>query len=136
MTTIPAAPLHARPFLHKWNACEHFAHLARHQQIFLARVHTILNEDKPLLSQYSAETDPEWMHWLQLSIAEIATRWTKDRLALIELIASLPEQELQRYGTHPAMGSLTLNEWLDFFLVHEGHHLYQIFKLWHASPES
>jgi hypothetical protein len=29
-------------------------------------------------------------------------------------------------GVHPALGPLTIPEWLEFFLLHEGHHLYQV----------
>jgi hypothetical protein len=31
---------------------------------------------------------------------------------------------LSRKGFHPSFGALTIPQWLEFFLLHEAHHLY------------
>ena len=49
-----------------------------------------------------------------------------------EMAASLlgfGEKELKRVATHPAYGEMTMIQWLHFFLLHESHHLFTIFKL-------
>jgi len=56
-------------------------------------------------------------------------RFAGRRVGLIEAVRSLSEPDLARIGVHAALGPLALSEWLEFFLVHEAHHLYQIFKL-------
>ena len=42
---------------------------------------------------------------------------------------SFPEVDLAKTGIHPAFGQMTLLQWLNFFLLHEAHHLFAIFKL-------
>jgi hypothetical protein len=41
-------------------------------------------------------------------------------------VTSLSDQELGRAGTHPVLGALAIPEWLEFFLLHEAHHLYVV----------
>jgi hypothetical protein len=43
-------------------------------------------------------------------------------------LKSLSDQDFQRIGVHPRFGELALLQWLEFFLVHEGHHLYLVFQ--------
>ncbi|HYK35649.1 DinB family protein [Alloacidobacterium sp.] len=114
---------------HKWSAREHFAHLARHQETYLSRIERILKEEKPALVSYTAETDAEWSNWVGLPLSEIETRWTAQRSALIEMLEKISPDQVHRIGVHSTLGELTLIEWLDFFLVHEGHHLLAILKL-------
>jgi Protein of unknown function (DUF1569) len=42
---------------------------------------------------------------------------------------SIKDEYLKKTGTHPAFGILTIEQWLNFFLLHEAHHLFTIFKL-------
>jgi len=45
-----------------------------------------------------------------------------------EMIA-FPEPDYNKTGTHPVFGQMTMLQWLNFFLLHEAHHLLTIFKL-------
>ena len=38
-------------------------------------------------------------------------------------------------GHHPKYGALTLVEWTEFFLLHEAHHLFTLFKLLNEDDE-
>lgn len=113
----------------KWSAREHFAHLARHQETYLSRIQRILKEEKPSLPSYTAEEDAEWPEWQRLPLEEIEARWIAQRSALIKLLQDTTLDQFDRVGVHTTLGELTLAEWLDFFLVHEGHHLLSILKL-------
>ncbi|HEX3435692.1 MAG TPA: DinB family protein [Pseudacidobacterium sp.] len=113
----------------KWSAREHLAHLARHQGIFLDRIRRILQEEKPILPSYVAEEDAHWQEWHQLRVREIEARWLEQRSAFIALLQNLSSEQFLRIGTHSTMGELTLHEWIDFFLVHEGHHLLSVLKI-------
>ena len=44
-------------------------------------------------------------------------------------MTGFPPTDLVKTGTHPAFGQMTLMQWLNFFLLHEAHHLFTIFKL-------
>jgi hypothetical protein len=112
----------------KWSAHENIAHLARYHEIFLGRIDRILNEDHPVFSRYRAEEDSEWEVWGQRPYRDLVNRLAALREQLVLKLKSLSDQDFERVGVHPKFGELELSQWLEFFLVHEGHHLYLIFQ--------
>lgn len=112
----------------KWSARQHLAHLTRYNEIFQQRVTRILEEECPRLDRYRAEEDAEWPKWESLPGETVLTRLRRFRAELIGRLEQLPEESYSRAGIHPSFGPMTLAEWLEFFLVHEGHHMYEIFK--------
>ncbi|HWG50568.1 MAG TPA: DinB family protein, partial [Candidatus Acidoferrales bacterium] len=112
----------------KWSAHENLAHLARYHEVFLQRINRILNEDKPVFGRYRAEDDPEWEFWRQRSHRDLLDRLATMREQLVLRLKSLSDQDFQRGGVHPKFGEIQLSQWFEFFLVHEGHHLYLIFQ--------
>jgi len=117
------------PAAEKWCAREHLAHLARMHGVWAARIRVILARDRPLLPPYRAEKDPTWREWRALSAPDLLATAAGRRAGLIETVGGLSDTELARVGVHAKLGPLALSEWLEFFLVHEAHHLYAIFKL-------
>jgi len=115
--------LNRRPNPEKWSARENLAHLARYHEMFLERIERIRNEDKPLLARYAAETDPQWPPWAALPASEVLTRLRALRVELLERVQELSEAELSRSAVHSRFGEMTLVQWLEFFLLHEAHHL-------------
>jgi len=112
----------------KWSVTEHVAHLARYHEVTLDRVRLILTEDDPLIESYRAETDPEWPSWHGVSFEDAALRLHADRAALIGILEGLAPAQWARTGRHPQFGEMSLRAWMEFFLAHEGHHLYVITK--------
>jgi uncharacterized damage-inducible protein DinB len=112
----------------KWSALENLAHLARYQEIFLERVGKILKQQNPAFSAYRAEEDPEWNAWRALAYKEVLARMTASRDKIVARLKSLSEDDYARTGVHPRFGEMTLALWLEFFLAHEGHHLYAVFQ--------
>lgn len=119
----PAA-LDARPRPEEWSARENLAHLARHHAIFLERLRRLLTEDRPALGRYRAEEDPEWPVWRELPSDEVLGRLRVLRGELAARVRALSPAESARTGLHPAFGEMDVAGWLDFFLLHEAHHLY------------
>ncbi|MFQ5961916.1 MAG: DinB family protein [Candidatus Methylomirabilales bacterium] len=113
-----------RPASGKWSIHENLAHLGRHHEVFLDRVRRILTEDKPRLARYRAEEDPEWPEWPSMPTEEVLRRLTMLRGELITRVKTLSPDQLSRIGVHPVFGEMTIPEWIEFFLVHEAHHLY------------
>jgi uncharacterized damage-inducible protein DinB len=109
----------------KWSAHEHLAHLARHHEVMLERLRLILNEDRPNLPRYRAENDPEWARWRSLPLDEVLSLLKAQRAEIVRLVDGLDEEDVARVGVHPALGPLNLGEWIEVFLLHEGHHLYE-----------
>jgi uncharacterized damage-inducible protein DinB len=118
-----------KPASGKWSAHENLAHLARYHQIFLERIDRILAEDAPVFGRYRAEDDPEWPSWSSLPTQQVLVRLSGMRTKLMARLRSLTENDFQRTGVHPKFGSMNLSLWLEFFLVHEAHHLYVILGL-------
>jgi len=118
--------LMTRPGSGQWSAQENLAHLARHHAVFLERLHRILEESAPRLGRYRAEEDQAWPEWSCLPIEEILARLKSLRAEVINLIKGLSQAETSRAGIHPMFGEMTLAGWLEFFLLHEAHHLYVV----------
>ncbi len=116
--------LEARPRPDEWSARENLAHLARHHAVFIERLRRLLAEDRPALGRYRAEEDPDWPTWAALPLDGILERLRTLRAELVTLVRRLSPQECARTGLHPTFGELDVAGWLEFFLLHEAHHLY------------
>jgi [ribosomal protein S5]-alanine N-acetyltransferase len=112
----------------KWSAHENLAHIARQQEVFLGRLRRILAEDAPPLPQYRAEDDPEWPAWAALASDEVLRRLGAGRTELLDALGGLGPGDLERTGVHSRFGAMPLGLWIEFFLVHEAHHLYTILR--------
>ena len=120
-----------RPASGKWSARENLAHLARYQQIFLQRMGLIVEQDQPAISGYKAEDDPEWPQWQALPADEVMSRLHAGRERILHRVMQLSDADLARTGVHSRFGSLTLAQWLEFFLLHEAHHLLTVLQRLH-----
>jgi uncharacterized damage-inducible protein DinB len=117
-----------RPASGKWSARENLAHIGRYHEIFLERVRRILAETSPQFARYRAEDDPGWQEWASKPFEEVRNQLSALRMNLIDTIAGLQASDYARVGVHSAFGEMTLSLWVEFFLVHEAHHLYVILQ--------
>ena len=113
----------------KWSVFENIVHLATYQHTFLHRIEEILNKENPSFQRYTAETDPLFIDALTKPTREITKDFVSTRRNITAMINGLKDEHLNRTGVHPAYGVLTLIKWTEFFLLHEAHHLFTIFKL-------
>ena len=117
-----------RPLSNKWSIQENTGHLGRYQEIFMERIHSILNEDTPHFGRYQAEEDPLANTWMKLPAHTLLSRIKQKREEIIPMVIHLAPEALAREGVHPKLGSMPIPWWIEFFLLHEAHHLYTI--LW------
>ncbi len=115
--------LERKPIPDKWSAKENLAHLARYHEVFLDRLRQILKQDRPELSRYKAEDDPQWPNWRGLPASEVMERLRRLRAQLVAQVEGLSDGDLNRIGRHSRFGEMALAQWLEFFLLHEAHHL-------------
>ena len=123
-----------RPAPGKWSAREQLAHLARHHEVTGERLRRILEEPEPALPRYRAEDDPEWPRWAAMPLAEVLDRLRALRAGLIGAVAAISPANLDRRGVHPVLGAMPIPLWLEFFLLHEAHHLYVTMQLLRTPP--
>jgi hypothetical protein len=113
----------------KWSIFENIVHLQTYQHIMIRRIRRILDEDHPLFNAYTAEADPLFHDNCGKSSREIMQDLLTVRKELSAGILSFRESDLARTGQHPAYGKMNLVQWFNFFLLHEAHHLFTIFKM-------
>ncbi|HEX3384238.1 MAG TPA: DinB family protein [Mucilaginibacter sp.] len=113
----------------KWSIKDNIAHLVSYQPVFIGRVHQMLKGGTPSFNAYKADNEPDFLHARELSLAELMNRLNGNRRQILELITNLPDDELLLKGSHPKFGGMTITEWTEFFLLHEAHHLFTIFRL-------
>jgi hypothetical protein len=119
------------PLPDKWSIKDNIAHLARYQLVFMDRLNIILTRDNPVFDAYLAEADNEFEKWLRISLDQLFEELYADRKILVDQMESLTKEELERMGVHSKFGKLTVLDWTEFFLLHEAHHLFTIFRLAH-----
>jgi hypothetical protein len=119
------------PIPDKWSIKDNIAHLARYQLVYLNRLNIILTRDTPVFDAYLAETDNEFEKWLRISLDQLLEEIYADRKIIIDQLDNLTKNELERVGIHSKFGKLTVLDWTEFFLLHEAHHLFTIFRLAH-----
>jgi hypothetical protein len=108
---------------------ENIAHLQTYQHMFITRIRLILTEEIPVFSPYSAETDPLFHDNCGLSSREVMQDLLSTRKQLSSAILTFKETDFEREALHSTYGKMNLLLWLNFFLLHEAHHLFTIFKL-------
>jgi uncharacterized damage-inducible protein DinB len=113
----------------KWSIFEHMVHLQTYQHIFIVRVHKILTGNSPSFPRYSAEADPMFLENCSLSTREIMQDLITTRKEMATEMVQFAETDFTKTAEHPAFGPMNLLQWMNFFLLHEGHHLFAVFKL-------
>lgn len=113
----------------KWSAFEQIVHLTAYQPLFLKRLYKIVQEDNPGFDRYVADHDAAFHETLPKPLQTILEELSAQRLIICKYLTDMPDEVLQRTARHPKYGLLTIPEWAHFFLLHEAHHLYQVFML-------
>jgi uncharacterized damage-inducible protein DinB len=129
-TTNPER-LNSRPSPGQWSIHDQVAHLARYHVVFYDRLQQIVKGPQPQFERYAAELDPDFPEWQHRSIGELLNNIEVERQKVSNFFQALQEKDLTACAIHPRFGKLSLSEWLDFFLLHEAHHIFTIFQLSH-----
>jgi uncharacterized damage-inducible protein DinB len=132
LSRVPEELLEKQIRTGKWSIKENIAHLVRYQKESLDRVNRILTEKEPSLRRYVAEEDDAFPFAIAQPLHTLQVQLKDDRKQFNTIIKSLTDDQLSRTGRHPVLGVLTLSEWIEFFLLHEAHHMMTIFQLAHA----
>ena len=96
---------------------------------FISRIKQLLETDNPVFERYTAEADPLFLDNCGKTTREIMHDMITVRKEMAAEMLAFPESLFNRTATHPVLGTMTLLQWINFFLLHEAHHLFAIFKL-------
>lgn len=121
--------INRRPETGKWSIQENLVHIVSYHQVFLMRVNKIINSDNPYFDRYTSEGDANFDKIKKLLSVELLHHLKEERKKVTDFIFNLNKSELQKPGTHQKFGAMNVVEWIEFFLLHEAHHIYTIFKL-------
>ena len=113
----------------KWSIFENIAHLETYQHTFIIRIRIMLDGNNPQFDRYTAEADPLFAESCSKSTREIMQNLLTTRKYMSAGILTFTDADLDKTGSHPLYGEMNLIHWLNFFLLHEAHHLFTIFKL-------
>lgn len=109
-----------------WSVHDIAAHLGRYHEIFRERLDRILREQAPRFEPYRAEEDAGWAVWPALSTDEVLQRLREQRAGLTQVLEELTAGQRKRTGVHRRLGEMAVQQWVEFFLLHEAHHLYTV----------
>ena len=120
-----------RPAANKWNIHDNIAHLAKYQITFTERLQFILKNPKSQIERYVADEDAEFEIFKKMSDDDLINSINDQRIILSSIIFALQINDLEKVGIHKKFGALNIIQWIEFFVLHEAHHLFTIFKLSH-----
>jgi len=113
----------------KWSIRENLVHIVSYHQVFLQRMDKIIKSDNPYFDRYTFEGDAHFDKMEKLDSLELLIHLEEERKKVTDFIFKLNKSELQKPGSHQKFGAMNVVEWIEFFLLHEAHHIYTIFKL-------
>lgn len=113
----------------KWSIFEQIVHLQTYQHTFIGRAKEILKGHEPEFDRYTAEADPAFLENCGKSFREIMQDMISTRKEMANEMLHFSEADFAKKGVHPVFGEMNLQQWINFFLLHEGHHLFSILKL-------
>lgn len=129
ISQITKERLHQYPTPGKWSIYDNIVHLAKYQPVFIERVNTMLRDNGVTFERYTAETDPEFETWRTWELDVLLSRLQEDRMHIFSLVSNLTQEELMHVGVHKKFGVLTVTQWTEFFLLHESHHMFTMWRL-------
>jgi len=126
---IPEMQLKKRVHADKWSVFENITHLAAYQPTFMQRLTLILEGNKPRFERYVADNDPLFYEYLKKPLNELLLDISTKRSIINAGLINLDEGQLKLAGHHPKFGYIPVGKWVEFFLLHEAHHLFAIMQL-------
>jgi DinB superfamily len=117
----------------KWSAHANIAHLTAYQPVMIDRLERISRDPSPAFGRYVAEEDPLFTDCLDRPVSSLLDQIDADRDTILAICTDGGESFLARTASHPRFGVLTVSGWMEFYLLHEAHHLYTIFSLVHST---
>ncbi len=115
-----------RPSAGVWAPVEVLAHLADAELVFALRLRLMLAADAPVLPALAQDGLAARAAYIAWPPALALARFTTRRAETSELLASCSAADLERTGTHPLRGTITVADLVALMLAHDTDHVAQI----------
>ena len=109
-----------------WGVVENLCHLRDWEEIFLARVKAVIDQERPELPAYDDELWPIERDYRGQQPDRVFEQFRETRRRLVALLAALPEDAWQRVGHHALRGEVTVRWLVDTLRAHGEEHRSQI----------
>jgi hypothetical protein len=126
---LPARTLSKRYLDDASSIHEIIAYLCRYQYVSFERIVSMCRSLNPCFSAYNTENDPQFSFIAAKTTGCLLRELISFRGDMTAFVRGLPPEYGSRVGTHAVFGKMSLNEWLEFFLLHESRELFRIFRL-------
>lgn len=126
---LPPEAIYNRLNPGKFSIHETIAYLTRYHHIFIERINRITTEVNPWFSVYKPDQDAEFPFTCAKTTGSLLHELYRMRDSLCLMLEEMPAEHYSRVGTHEVLGRMTINQWIEFFLLHESSQLFKIFKL-------
>jgi hypothetical protein len=125
---LTPAQLSWRPADDAWCVNEVLGHLIEAERRgFAGRIRSIVEHDNPRFDTWDQPAVARARRDCERDGAELLREFEQQRLASVELVQRLADDQLDRWGAHPAVGRLTARGLLHEWVFHDRTHLKQIF---------
>jgi DinB superfamily len=112
----------------KWSLKELVCHLWRVQQVFDARIASLLAEDNPAIASYDPDHDTEFARLVAVPAAGSLQKFFQEREELLSQWESLSPAQWHRPGRHPDFPHYDVHFQAEYMGHHEAHHIYQMYQ--------
>jgi hypothetical protein len=121
--------LKQRPPSGKWSIHEHACHLARADEVFLARLDIMLASENPIIKSYDPGRDDPDDALLRLDLQESLDRYRRGRALLVSRLLKLTETDWPKTATHDEYNSYSVFTMFRHLALHDFFHGYRIEEL-------
>lgn len=108
-----------------WGVVEILPHLRDWEEIYLERMHLIVEEDQPHLPAYDDSLWAIERDYRGQNPAETFEQFRELRGQMVDFLRDLPAEAWERQGEHGVFGSVTLQWLADHVCNHDQEHLQQ-----------
>ena len=112
-----------------WSAYEHLAHIVCYQHVFYERMLRLSETNHLTFEAYDGTSDENFTLYKTYTLKELWQDFKKTRKKLCKLLYKLSPEVENHVATHSRYGTLSMEQWTTFFILHESHHLFASFKL-------
>lgn len=109
-----------------WGAIEHLAHLRDWEEVILARVQTVLGQDRPELPAYDDDLWPIEHDYSNRNAERVVAEFAHMRYEIVSVVEAAPAEAWERQGIHGVAGEVTLRWLLTRQFDHAADHIRQV----------